>query len=71
MGLVLAWSILYFRFLPWAQVGISALAALAAVLGGLALCRRAGGLTHQVLLAANLLTQIVFLLVYLAVSAMR
>ena len=45
---------------------IPAAAFVAAVAGGLVLCRRAGGVTRQALLANNLVTQIAFLLAYLA-----
>lgn len=71
MGGVMAVSILYFRYLPWAQLSISGAAILAAVAGGLALCRLGGGLSRKAMLAENLLTQLVFLLAYLANSGWR
>jgi hypothetical protein len=48
------------------QVGIPLATILTAVFGGLGLCRRAGGLRRAPLLAVNVLTQMAFLVVYLA-----
>jgi len=66
MALLLAATITYFNFLPWEQVGISAAAVTAAIAGGALCCRASGGLSRRALLAANVLTQLVFLLAYLA-----
>jgi len=66
MGALLAVTILEFNFLPWWQLSISGATIAAAVFGGILLCRRAGGLTRQALLAVNLLTQLTFLVAYLA-----
>ena len=71
LAAVLAITIQYFNFLPWAQVSISAAAIVAAAVGGAALCRRSGGLTRRALLAGNVLTQFVFLLAYLVVRNLR
>ena len=63
----LAGSIFYFHYLGLrGEVVVSAVAALSAIAAGLVCCRAAGGLTRRALLAANLLTQIAFLLAYLA-----
>jgi cobalamin synthase len=66
MGLLLALTITYFNFLPWAQLTISAVTVFAAVAGGTVCCWLDGGLTRRALLAANVITQLVFLLVSLA-----
>ncbi len=66
MGLILAASIVYFSFLTWKQLNISGCAILTAVIGGILLCRASGGLTRRALLANNVLTQMAFLLAYLA-----
>ena len=66
MGALLAATIQYFNYLPWRQLCISGAAAASAIVGGLVLCRICGGLRRKALLAANLLTQIVFALAYLA-----
>lgn len=63
----LAATIFYFQYLGLgAQIVISAAGALGAILTGLACCRRSGGLRRRALLAANVLTQVVFLLACLA-----
>ncbi len=67
MGAVLAASILYFSFLPWTQLVVSGVAIASSVLGGPLLCRFTGGLKRRTLLAGNLLTQLSFLLAYLAI----
>jgi len=66
LAILLAWTVYYFNYLPWTQLSISAAAVAGALLGGWALVRRRGGVDRQALLAANLLTQIVFLMAYLA-----
>jgi hypothetical protein len=62
----LAGSLYYFNYLSWWQPSVSAAAVLAAIVGGVVLCRLSGALTRRALLAGNLLTQIVFFLAYLA-----
>jgi len=67
MAVPLVPSMVYFHYLgAGSQVLIPAATIAAAVLGGAALCRRAGGLRRSSLLAANMLTQLAFLLAYLA-----
>ncbi|MGC9455487.1 MAG: hypothetical protein ACP5HU_11590 [Phycisphaerae bacterium] len=66
MAAPLTGSIVYFNHMPWTQLGISATAVLTAVAGGQILCALGGGLRRRNLLAANLLTQMAFLLAYLA-----
>ena len=66
MGLLLAVTITYYNYLGWWQLPISAATIAGAVLSGLVFCRLAGGLTRQGLLAANVTTQLVFLLASLA-----
>lgn len=66
MGLLLAATIKYFAYLPWQQLNISAAAMVTGPLAGAVLCRRTGGLTRRALLAANVATQMVFMLAYLA-----
>ena len=63
----LAATLYAFRVWGWWYLTIPAGTILAAVIGGLLLCRRHGGPTREALLAGNLLTQIVFVLCYLAV----
>jgi hypothetical protein len=66
MGALLAVTILYFAFLPWWQLCISGVTIVAAVIGGVVFSRVNGGLDRDVLLATNLVTQIAFMLSYLA-----
>ncbi len=66
LAIPLAATILYFNYLPWSQLSISAAAMVAALAGGVLLCRRFGGLTRRALLATNMLTQMAFVLAYLA-----
>jgi len=66
MAALLAATITYFNFLPWEQVGISGAAVIAATAGGVLCCQATGGLNRRALLAANVLTQLAFLLAYLA-----
>lgn len=68
MGLLLAGSIMYFSFLPWTQLSISASAVFAAIVGGTVLARACGGLKRKVLLVTNLLAQVALLLAYVANS---
>lgn len=69
MGVLLGGSILYFSFLPWYQLAISAGAILGGIAAGVLAGRRAGGLTRGTLLAANLGAQGGFVLAYLACVA--
>jgi len=64
MGALLLLSILYFSYLPWWHLCVPGAAVLAAIGGGVAFCRIAGGLQRGALLAANALTQVVFLFAY-------
>lgn len=67
LAIPLAGSIFYFHYLGLRpQVTIAGAAALSAIAAGLICCRRTGGLTRRSLLAANLLTQLAFVVVYLA-----
>jgi len=66
LAMPMAATIVYFNYLPWTQLWICAAAILAAIGGGCLLCRQTGGLTRKALLADNLLTQMVFILAYLA-----
>ena len=66
MGLLLAATIIYFGYLPWWQLSISGAAAASAIAGGWTFSRLCGGLRRDALLAVNLLTQLVFLLAYVA-----
>ena len=66
MAVPMGLSICYFSYLAWTQLAIAGAAVLAATAGGTLLCRATGGLKRDSLLAANLLTQIVFILAYLA-----
>ena len=66
MGAILAITILYFGFMPWTQLTISLAAVVAAIGGGLTFCALEGGLNRRALLSTNLLTQIVFILAYVA-----
>jgi hypothetical protein len=66
LAVVMSATIIYFNHLPWRQVSISLVAMGTAVAGGPLLSRRRGGLDRDVLLATNLLTQLAFLLAYLA-----
>jgi hypothetical protein len=61
---LLTWA--YFHFLGGWEISMSAVTIFAAIGGGVVLSRRAGGLRHSALLAANVLTQLVFVLTYLA-----
>ena len=65
MAIPLAASLFAFRAFGWWRLSVPAATILATVLGGWLLCRRNGGPTRDALLAANLLTQIVFVLSYL------
>ena len=66
MALPLGGTLLYLYFLDWWRLLVAGLTILTAILAGLLLCRRAGGLTRRALLAVNFLTQLAFLITYLA-----
>lgn len=68
MGVILAVTILFLRHTAWTQATVSASAIATAVIGGMVLCRLLGGLRRSTLLAVNVLTQLAFLLGYLASS---
>jgi hypothetical protein len=59
-------TIVYFNHLPWTQVSIAATGGLAGVLAGLLTVSLERAITRRALLGANLLTQMAFLLAYLA-----
>ena len=71
MGLLLGGSIGYFSYLPWTQLTISGAGILAAIGGGAILLRRRGRMDRDVLLAVNLLTQLVVLIAFLANRDLR
>lgn len=71
MAVLLAASIGAFAFLPWAQLAIPGMGMLAAIGGGLLMSHRRGRMDRDVLLAANMLTQLAMLLTYLAVRNPR
>lgn len=67
MAVLLGASIAYFHHLGvGSQVTIFVVTVLAAIGGGVGLCRAAGGACRRALLAANVLTQVAFILAYLA-----
>ena len=66
MALPLAATLFAFRVFGWWYLTIPAATILGAIVGGILLCR-SGGPTRDALLADNLLTQLVFILAYLAV----
>ena len=66
MVLPLAGTLMYLYFLGWWRLMVPGVTGLGAILGGVLLCRATGGLTRRALLANNLLTQLLFLLAYLA-----
>ena len=67
MGVALAATLLYFHFLDWAwRLTIAGVTVFAAICGGVVLVRREGGLRRSALLAVNVLTQIAFVLAFLA-----
>ena len=55
-----------YREFGWWYLSIPAIPVLVAIFGGWALCRRCSGPTRRTLLSANMLTQIAFILAYLA-----
>ena len=67
MALPLALSVQYYNYLPWVQVLISAVPIACAIATSIVLGRLTGGLSRCTLLAANLLTQVAFLLAQVAV----
>ena len=56
-----------YRVWGWGCLGIPAATISAATIGGWLVCRRTAGLTRSGLLATNMLTQLVFILAYLAI----
>jgi len=67
MAVLLGVSIAYFHHLGLGgQVLVPLSTIVAAIAGGIGFCRASGGITRQGLLAANLTTQIVFVMAYLA-----
>ncbi len=66
MGAIMAATLWWLSFLPWTVLLIPAVTIVTAVVGGLLLCRRAGGLRRSALLANNLLTQFAFWMAYMA-----
>jgi len=66
MGLLLALTATYYNFLGGWQLPIAACGAGSAIIAGVVFCRLEGGLTRRALLAANVVTQLVFLLACLA-----
>ena len=65
--LPLGGTLFYFHYLGLgSQIVLSATACLTAIAAGIVCCRRAGGLCRRSLLAANLITQVAFLLACLA-----
>ncbi len=71
MGLLLIGAIGYFAYLPWTQLTVSAAGLASAVGGGLFLAHRNGRVDRNVLLGANLLTQLAVLLAFLANRDLR
>ena len=71
MGLLLGGSIGYFSYLPWTQLTISGAGILAAIGGGAILLRQRGRMDRDILLAVNLLTQLVVLIAFLANRDLR
>jgi hypothetical protein len=66
MALLLGVSIFYFHYLGLGgQVLVPLATIIAAIAGGVGFCHVWGGLTRQGLLAANLATQIAFVMAYL------
>jgi len=66
MAVLLGVSIFYFHYLGLGgQVLVPLATIVAAIAGGIGFCRPPGGLTRQGLLAANLATQIAFVMAYL------
>jgi hypothetical protein len=66
LAAVLSATIVYFGYLPWRPLSISAVAMVVAAAAGPAVSKRRGGLDRNALLATNLLTQLAFLLACLA-----
>jgi hypothetical protein len=56
----------YFHYIGWGGLNMPIACLSIAIAGGIVLCRRAGGLRRKPLLAANMLTQLTFVLAYLA-----
>ena len=67
MAVGLAMTIGYVGYLGLgAQLTIPAVTIVAAIISGLVMCRATGALSRRGLLAGNMLTQIVFVLAFLA-----
>ena len=66
MAVPLAPTLWVFSVFGWWYLTIPVATFAGALIGGWTLCRRFGGPTRQALLATNLLTQIVFILAYVA-----
>jgi len=66
MVLPLAGTLMYLYFLNWWRLMVPGVTVLGAIAGGVLLCRATGGITRRALLANNILTQLLFLLAYLA-----
>ncbi len=67
MALLFLWNLAYFHYLgTGAELIIPIVTACSSVIFGIIMARRSGGLTRSVLLADSFLTQLVFLLTYLA-----
>jgi hypothetical protein len=68
--LPLCGTVLYLHFLRnyvnWWRLIVPTVTVAVAIAAGVLLCRRTGGLTRRALLASNFLTQLAFILVYLA-----
>jgi hypothetical protein len=70
LAAILILTIQYFTFLPWTHLAVAGASIVAAALAGPVMCRATRGLTRRALLAANLLTQLVFLLSYVGIRNM-
>jgi hypothetical protein len=66
MTLPLGMTLLWLYFLGWWRLMVPGVTIVFAIAAGRVLCAREGGLTRRVLLAVNVLTQLVFLAAYLA-----
>jgi len=66
MALPLGGSLFYFHFLGWLGIIIPLATVISAIGGTILLCRLGGGVSRGSLVASNVLTQVVFMLAYLA-----